>query len=167
MPRTCAVAVDGGLAVALGHAAVDALQGEPDQAQVVLQHIQHDLELAEDQHLHGVAETSLSWVSLATPSERIATCSFTCSEHNFIFSCLGLAIALLIKAVEHAAAWQINDAHSQAGEQGSVQAQQHTLWPSARSFGSSLLRRTILPEACTSCSSSGSCCPAFCCSKVT
>ena len=59
MPRTCAVAVDGGLAVALGDAAVDALQGEAAQAQVVLQHVQHDLELAEDQHLHGVAESLL------------------------------------------------------------------------------------------------------------
>lgn len=49
---TFAVAIDGGLAVALADAAIDALKGESGQAQIVLQHVQHDLELAEYQHLH-------------------------------------------------------------------------------------------------------------------
>lgn len=51
MQRTLGVAVDGVLAVALRHAAVDALKGEAAQAQEVLQHVQHYLELAEYQHL--------------------------------------------------------------------------------------------------------------------
>jgi hypothetical protein len=49
--RTLAVAVDGGVTVALPDAAIDALKGEAGQAQEVFQHVQHDFELAEYEHL--------------------------------------------------------------------------------------------------------------------
>ena len=52
---TCAEFVDGSLAVALADTAINPLQRELHQAQVVLQHVQHDLELAEDQHLRSAA----------------------------------------------------------------------------------------------------------------
>ena len=50
---TFAVAVNGGLAVPAADAAINAFHRVLAQLEAVLQHIHHDLELAEDQHLHS------------------------------------------------------------------------------------------------------------------
>ena len=52
---TLAVAVDGCLAIPAADTAVDALHWVIPEPEAVLKHIHHDLELAEDQHLHHTA----------------------------------------------------------------------------------------------------------------
>ena len=68
--RTFGVAVDGVFAIALGDAAVDAFEWEAAQAQEVLQHVQHYLELAEYQHL--TRSTALEYQYHANPVTPVA-----------------------------------------------------------------------------------------------